>query len=353
MSNTPIITALIPTYRRPDLLKRAIESVLTQTMPRIKVCVFDNASGDETAQVVAEIARRDPRVEYVCHPQNVGMTGNFNAALRSVETPYFAMLCDDDVVLPHFFETMLKSFERHPSAMQACGAMLFADNDASFLVRGPVMEADACLAPPDGLLRWRYETRPLFACILRRREIVDEIGVFSDYLMGDLEYELRIAARYPYAVCDVPCAVAISHDDSTSIKARGDVAQWWRNYELLSRCVLTLDSVLPEIREETNRILKRDLGIALFRVGMLAALRFGDLDAAANIAAALRPQYELPKEAATLERTIKLAQLAPLNAGLRSLDRVRTAIRQSKVSDLRQRVGRYLQNPTPAFSLGD
>ncbi len=53
----PQITTVIPTYRRPKLLRRAIESVLAQTYPHLKVTVFDNASGDETPEVVAELAR--------------------------------------------------------------------------------------------------------------------------------------------------------------------------------------------------------------------------------------------------------------------------------------------------------
>lgn len=49
----PIITAVIPTYRRPRLLRRAIKSVLAQTYPHFQVCVYDNASGDETSVAYA------------------------------------------------------------------------------------------------------------------------------------------------------------------------------------------------------------------------------------------------------------------------------------------------------------
>ncbi|RKX41747.1 MAG: glycosyltransferase family 2 protein, partial [Thermotogae bacterium] len=65
----PLITTIIPTYRRPKLLQRAIKSVLNQTYPHFQVCVYDNASGDETAEVVAEFAKKDPRVKYYCHPK--------------------------------------------------------------------------------------------------------------------------------------------------------------------------------------------------------------------------------------------------------------------------------------------
>jgi len=71
--HSPLITTVIPTYRRPRLLKRAILSALGQTYRNIQVCVYDNASGDETAEVVAGIANGDRRVKYYCHPTNIGM----------------------------------------------------------------------------------------------------------------------------------------------------------------------------------------------------------------------------------------------------------------------------------------
>ena len=80
----PLITTIIPTYRRPNLLRRAIKSVLNQTYPHCQVCVCDNTSGDETANVVAKIAKKDPhpRVKYHCHPENIGAIKNFKYGLE-------------------------------------------------------------------------------------------------------------------------------------------------------------------------------------------------------------------------------------------------------------------------------
>src|SRR5689334_15432360 len=95
------ITTIIPTYRRPQLLRRAIQSVLNQTYPHFQLWVYDNASGDETADVVAEFMQKDPRVKYHCHPHNIGAVANFNYGMAQVTTAYFSFLSDDDVVLPH------------------------------------------------------------------------------------------------------------------------------------------------------------------------------------------------------------------------------------------------------------
>lgn len=98
----PLITTIIPTFRRPHLLGRALRSVLSQTYPHFRVCIYDNASGDETAAVVAEVAKGDSRVQYYCHPENIGANRNFLYGQERVETPYYSFLPDDDVLLPHF-----------------------------------------------------------------------------------------------------------------------------------------------------------------------------------------------------------------------------------------------------------
>ena len=59
MDKNPLITVVIPTFKRPKLLKRAIQSVLNQTYPHFKICVHDDASGDDTGKIVAEMSRND------------------------------------------------------------------------------------------------------------------------------------------------------------------------------------------------------------------------------------------------------------------------------------------------------
>ena len=98
--SAPLITTVIPTYRRPAMLRRAIASVLNQTFADLRLCIYDNASGDETSDVVEEFRKRDNRVVYVRRPENIGASANFVDGAGRVETPYFSFLPDDDILLP-------------------------------------------------------------------------------------------------------------------------------------------------------------------------------------------------------------------------------------------------------------
>src|SRR5438128_6282360 len=113
----PLITTVIPTYRRPRLLVRALRSVLRQTVHDFQVIVYDNASGDETGSVVAELAARDPRIRYHLQERNLGPDANFNFAISRVNTEYFSMLSDDDLLMPYFYEQALAGFATYPGAV--------------------------------------------------------------------------------------------------------------------------------------------------------------------------------------------------------------------------------------------
>ena len=65
--SNPVVTIVITTFRRPNLLKRAIKSVLQQTYPYFEIRVYDDASGDETEKVVSEFSKVDPRIHFHSH----------------------------------------------------------------------------------------------------------------------------------------------------------------------------------------------------------------------------------------------------------------------------------------------
>ena len=114
------LSICIPTYNRSRLLAQALTAVLTQmTGPaagKVEVLVLDNASPDDTPQVVAEAAARFPlvRLRSVRHPVNIGMDGNFLESVRLAEGRFVFLLSDDDVLLPGGVAKLLALIEAHP-----------------------------------------------------------------------------------------------------------------------------------------------------------------------------------------------------------------------------------------------
>ena len=104
------LTVGIPTYNRSGLLRQAIESVLAQTYTDFRLIVSDNASHDDTPDVVRSFD--DGRIEYARSETNIGAIGNFNRLIELAESEFLILLPDDDVLYPDHLRTAVEVLER-------------------------------------------------------------------------------------------------------------------------------------------------------------------------------------------------------------------------------------------------
>jgi len=206
----PQITTVIPTFRRPRLLRRAVESVLAQTYPHLEVAVVDNASGDETSEVVADLARRDPRVRYSCHSENLGPVANFQAGMDSVTTPYFSFLCDDDLLLPDFYRHALECIRREPRAGFFCGQTVIYDSELGSHYVKPTRPWSNGLYEAGRTTARMVDAGFIWTAVLFALEVRERLGPFEGVSIVDTLFMAKAAAQFPFVVSLAPCAVRTS-----------------------------------------------------------------------------------------------------------------------------------------------
>jgi GT2 family glycosyltransferase len=110
----PRVSVIILSYSRPGPLRRAIESVLQQSYPRLDIVVVDNRSpkSDEIARLVSEF----PRVRFIRNDKNLGFAGGMNVGIAAA-SGQFVYLTEDDVALrPGCLSSMMDYIERHEDA---------------------------------------------------------------------------------------------------------------------------------------------------------------------------------------------------------------------------------------------
>ena len=229
----PLITTVIPTYRRPKLLHRAILSVLNQTYPHISVCVYDNASGDETEEVVAQMTKKDSRVRYYRHPENIGSFNNFNYGLQEVKTPFFSLLSDDDVLVPTFYEEAIKAFRQYPETMLVCMPTIVVDSRLN-VISGPSQVMNMTFYAQGEAVKGMIEVNipATWTGIVFRKEVREQIGLINPDAgpQADGGFVYHAAARFPLAVIPGVGAVLMAHDNSTSgtVPPMGiEYVDWW------------------------------------------------------------------------------------------------------------------------------
>lgn len=111
----PLVSVVIPTYERAQLLKRAIQSVLDQTYDKLDILVVDDASRDNTQEVVEGFD--DPRIRYFRQQVNKGGSAARNTGIRAASGDYIAFLDDDDEWEPVKVEVQLAALEKFDAVL--------------------------------------------------------------------------------------------------------------------------------------------------------------------------------------------------------------------------------------------
>jgi GT2 family glycosyltransferase len=305
-----MITVVIPTYRRPRLLARAIRSVLAQTDPNFAVWVYDNASGDETAAVVATFMEEDRRIHYCARQSNIGAHANINRGMDCVASPYFTVLSDDDLLLPTLFERAMATYARYPDAMFVSSPVILVDPKGRVLkVDGRQWPADL-YRPPAGLLKMVELGHFIWTGTVFRRELVEQVGRL-DPAMGsssDLDFQLRIASHHSFATVSEPGAVFSWHPASPS--SNPDLDHFWPVWQRIIDKIRADDAVPAEVRTAVAARIQRRLWKMLVLVGLYASAR-GHFNDAAGAVDVLRGQYRTPITGMAVQAVAAVARWVP------------------------------------------
>lgn len=117
-NNPPVVSVVLITYNRADLLPHAIDSVLQQTYCDFELIVIDDGSTDNTAEVVGQYI--DPRVIY--HPVENGERARArNIGIQLSRGSYISFLDSDDWYLPNKLAAQVAVLENHPEVGMTLG----------------------------------------------------------------------------------------------------------------------------------------------------------------------------------------------------------------------------------------
>ena len=108
---TPLVSVIMPAYNAGAFLEEAIESVIAQTVTDWELFVLDDCSTDNTRQLAAEFADRDPRIHLVANEENMGVARTRNRGLGLCRGQYVALLDSDDYWKPNWLEKMIARAE--------------------------------------------------------------------------------------------------------------------------------------------------------------------------------------------------------------------------------------------------
>ena len=121
------LTIGMPLYNNAPTIRRALDSLVSQSYRNFLLIVGDDASTDGTAEVCDEYARRDSRITVVRHERNLNY-GNFRYLLEQARTPLFMFAAGDDYWHPDYVQRMLDALDANPDAVGAVSKVVFVKN---------------------------------------------------------------------------------------------------------------------------------------------------------------------------------------------------------------------------------
>ncbi len=213
--NTALVSICVPTYNRPEYLRRAVESCLAQTYPHLEVIITDNSTNEESARMAGKWS--DARVRYFSNEGNRGPFFSTNRGVSLSQGKYIKFLMDDDLLKPRCLEWMVKAMEENPTAGIVMAPMELIDGeDRRIFPRFYVfrkMHYRYRYQVGDGLIDRRrilkdFLTRD-YPCtvpsgLMFRAEALRRAGPFDKeaHFAGDLQMCMRIAPEWDFYYID-------------------------------------------------------------------------------------------------------------------------------------------------------
>ena len=228
----PLVSVIIPTYNRADLVAQAVQSVLNQTYSNIETIVVDDGSTDNTREV---LRKYQDRISYVYQERSERSKAR-NEGFRHSRGNYIAFLDSDDIWLPTKIEKQVQVLNEKPDVGLVYVDVQFIDTHGN---------------PCDGDISWDEPTRQVLyedlmthnivtgttSSAMIRRTCLENIGLFDESMntCEDLDLYRRIARYYDFHKINLPLVKFRIHAGNTQHNTSAIAKGWEIMIEKISQ----------------------------------------------------------------------------------------------------------------------
>lgn len=200
MQNLPLISVIMPTYNSACFIAEAIESVIGQTYSNWELIIIDDASTDDTRQIVQSF--EDQRIQYVPLSQQQGYPSKVrNIGLLKAQGVFIGFLDSDDVFYPDALMVLFEALSAHSNCLIVQGYEVLMSEDGRKLKPNRAITATSnnkwhftkAHRPASLEALLKCQNPYLLGSTLLRKEALEQVGFLNEVLMSgeDQEYFLR------------------------------------------------------------------------------------------------------------------------------------------------------------------
>lgn len=214
MTESYLVSVIIPTYNRAKIVLNTIQSVLNQTYSNLEVIVVSDGFDENARKAIEGI--RDSRIKYyeIEHSGRPAVPRNFG--INKAKGEYIALCDDDDMWMPEKLALQIDRINK--------------DEDASLIYTKCLLKGDGKdrIVPCNGMEGFIFKELFLSSCfiatstVLMRREVIETVGMFDEderlKAVEDFDLWLRIAHKYKIGFVDRPL---VTHRENNSSLTKG------------------------------------------------------------------------------------------------------------------------------------
>lgn len=190
----PLVSIILPTYNRQEMLVNAIKSILNQNYKNIELIIVNDSSTDNTREIVKKI--KDERLLYF-EKKNGGPASARNFGIKKARGKYIAFCDDDDIFLPGKLKHQITFLEQnsHFAFCYTNGIIVQNGKHRKFLPR----------LTQNTLIALLFENSQILTpTVVVKTKVVKNIGGFDESIPFCEDYDLwlRVAQKYPFDFID-------------------------------------------------------------------------------------------------------------------------------------------------------
>lgn len=195
-------------------LREAIESILNQSFADFEFIIINDASNDNSPEIINEYAAKDNRIRVINNEFNLGLTKNLNRAIKESKGEYLARFDCDDISYPERFKMQAEFLDKNPNcALVGAWADIVDDN-------GKIMRTVKYPTDSKDLKKVLISYNPFFHSLaMFRKSAIDAVGPYDESWRFAQDYELWLRIAEKYNIANIPQVLLGYRETTGSITA--------------------------------------------------------------------------------------------------------------------------------------
>ncbi len=241
----PTLSVIMPNYNHGHCIGEALQAVLSQSLRPLEVIVIDDASTDNSVEIIRQFAKRDPIVHFVRNKRNMGPIHSINKYLHHVKGDYIYTAPADDRVLQGMFEKSINLLAKYPQAGLCCSDTIYEylDRPGLFIHDKIIANKNPTYIPPNNLVSLMRQKDLRIAgqsVIFKKSALIESNGFIPD-LRWDADWFASYTIGFRHGICYIPELLTITRISSNTYSGQAAKQPQIRQ-EILSTMIQLLKS---------------------------------------------------------------------------------------------------------------